>query len=98
MDIKFSNQDIKDVTCDALAVGVAYQQTGQRSPVLSKAASAVDDALGGLLQELFSSGEFKGEAGELTTVYTMGKLTTRRVVLLGLGKQEKLQPLTIQRA
>ncbi len=98
MDINFSNQGIKDVACDALVVGVAYQQTGQRSPVLSRAASAVDDALGGLLQELFSSGEFKGEAGELTTVHTMGKLATRRVVLVGLGKQEKLQPLAIQRA
>lgn len=98
MDIKFSNQGIKDVATDALVVGVAYQQTEQRSPVLSRAARAVDDAIDGLLQDLFSSGEFKGEVGELTTVHTMGKLTTRRVVLVGLGKQEKLQPLTIQRA
>ena len=66
--------------------------------MLSRAARAVDDALGGLLQDLFSSGEFKGEVAELTTVHTMGKLTTRRVVLVGLGKQEKLQPLAIQRA
>jgi len=98
MDIKFSQQGIEDVASDALVVGVAYQQKEQRSPVFSKAARAVDDALGGLLQELFASGEFKGEAGELTTVHTMGKLATRRVVLVGLGKQEKLQPLAIQRA
>ena len=98
MDIKFSNQGIKDIASDVLVVGVAHHQTGQKTPVLSQAARAVDDALGGLLQELFSSGEFKGEVGELTTVHTMGKLTTRRVVLVGLGKQEKLQPLAIQRA
>jgi leucyl aminopeptidase len=98
MDIKFSNLAIQNVASDALVVGVAYQQTGQRFPVLSKAARAVDDTLDGLLQELFSSGEFKGEVGELTTVHTMGKLATRRVVLVGLGKQEKLQPLAIQRA
>ena len=98
MDIKFSNLAIQNVASDALVVGVAYQQTGQKSPALSKAARVVDDALDGLLQELYASGEFKGEVGELTTVHTMGKLTTRRVVLVGLGKQEKLQPLAIQRA
>jgi len=98
MDIKFSNLTIQNVDSDALVVGVAYQQTGERFPVLTKAARAVDDALGGLLQELFSSGEFKGDVAELTTVHTMGKLKTRRVVLVGLGKQEKLQPLAIQRA
>jgi leucyl aminopeptidase len=98
MEIKFSSQAIQAISTDALVVGVAYQQTGQRSPVLSRVTSAVDDALDGLVQDLFSSREFKGEAGELTTVHTMGKLATRRVVLVGLGKQGKLQPLAIQRA
>src|SRR5579859_7345324 len=98
MDIKFSNQGIKDIASDVLVVGVAYHQTGQKTPVLSQAARAVDDALGGLLHELFASGEFKGEVGELTTVHTMGKLATRRVVFAGLGKQEKLQTLAILRA
>lgn len=97
MEIKFSNQAIKDVACDGLVVGVAYQQAEKRAPVLSQAARTVDDALGGLLQELFASGEFKGEVGELTTVHTMGKLATRRVVFAGLGKQEKLQTLAILR-
>ena len=98
MDINFSDAAIRDIACDGLVVGVAYQQAGQRTPVLSKAVRAVDDALGGLLQELFASGEFKGEVGEMTTVHTMGKLATRRVVFAGLGKQEKLQTLAILRA
>lgn len=98
MEINFSNQPIKDVACDGLVVGVTYQQADKRTPVFSQAARAVDDALGGLLQELFASGEFKGEAGELTTVHTMGKLATPRVVFAGLGKQEKLQTLAILRA
>ncbi len=98
MDIKFSDQGIKDVATDALVVGVAYQQTGQRMPVFARAAEMLDEAFDGLLQQLFTSGEFKGEAGDLTTVHTMGKLASGRVVLVGLGKLEKLQPLTIQRA
>lgn len=98
MDIKFSDQGIKDVAADALVVGVAYQQTGQRTPVFARAARTLDEAFDGLLQQLFTSGEFKGEAGDLTTVHTMGKLAGGRVVLVGLGRLEKLQPLTIQRA
>ena len=98
MDITFSNQGIKDVATDALVVGVAYQQAGQRTPVFTRAARALDEAFDGLLRELFKRGEFKGEVGELTTVHTMGKLAAGRVVLVGLGKLEKLQPLTIQRA
>ena len=98
MDITFSSSTIQDVATDALVVGVTYQQMGKRFPVLSGEARAVDDALDGLLHDLVKSGEFKGEAGELITLHTMGKLATRRVVLAGLGKQEKLQPLTIQRA
>lgn len=97
MDITFSNQGIKDVAADALVVGVAYQQTGQRTPVFARVAQTLDEAFDGLLKQLFTSGEFKGEAGDLTTVHTMGKLASGRVVLVGLGKLEKLQPLTIQR-
>lgn len=98
MDIKFFHQGIKDVATDALVVGVAYQQTGQRTPVFNRAARALDEAFDGLLQAFFTSGEFKGEAGDLTTVHTMGKLATGRVVLVGMGTLENLQPLTIQRA
>ncbi len=98
MDIKFSDQGIKDVATDVLVVGVAYQQMGQRTPVFAQAAGTLDEAFDGLLQQLFTSGEFKGETGDLTTVHTMGKLASGRVVLVGLGKLEKLQPLTIQRA
>ncbi|HEY6542098.1 MAG TPA: leucyl aminopeptidase [Ktedonobacteraceae bacterium] len=98
MDIKFSNQGIKDVATDALVVGVAYQQTVQRTPVFPRAATTLDEAFSGLLLQLFTRGEFKGEAGDLTTVHTMGKLASGRVVLVGLGKLENLQPLTIQRA
>jgi leucyl aminopeptidase len=98
MEITFSSAAMQDVATDALVIGVVSRQKEQQSPLFSRAARAVDDALDGLLQDLFSSGEFKGEAGDLITVHTMGKLATRRVVLVGLGKQEKLQPLTIQRA
>ncbi|GAC1567657.1 MAG: leucyl aminopeptidase [Ktedonobacteraceae bacterium] len=98
MEIKFSNQSIGHITCDALVLGLAYRQAEQKALVLSKAASAVDGLLDGLLHELFDGGVFKGDVGELATIHTMGKLAAKRVVLVGLGKQEKLQTQVIQRA
>ncbi|TMC83606.1 MAG: hypothetical protein E6J10_10025, partial [Chloroflexi bacterium] len=36
---------------------------------------------------------FKGNLGEITTIYTMGKLAAKRVIVVGLGAQETTQAL-----
>jgi leucyl aminopeptidase len=68
-----------DITADALAVPIA---TGHR---LSGAAVDLDRALGGLLTELLSSGEFKGRIHEVLPVPTNGRIAARRLILYGLG-------------
>ena len=50
------------------------------------ATGAVDAALGGAITQLIGDGELKGKAGEYTLIHTFGKLTARRVVVVGLGK------------
>ena len=59
MDITFSNQGIKDVAADALVVGVAYQQTGQRTPVFARVAQTLDEAFDGLLKQLLRAASSK---------------------------------------
>ena len=98
MDIQLTNQSIKDIACDALVVGVAFQKAEKKAFTLSRTARTADSLLGGLLQEIFANGEFKGEVGELTTIHPMGKLAAKRVVVVGLGMQEKLQTQSILRA
>jgi leucyl aminopeptidase len=68
-----------DIAVDALAVPVA---TGQR---LSGSALDLDRALGGLLSELLTNGEFKGRIHEVLPVATNGRIAPRRVILYGLG-------------
>jgi Leucyl aminopeptidase len=68
-----------DITADALAVPIA---AGQR---LSGAAVDLDRALGGLLSELLSGGEFKGRIHEVLPVPTNGRIAARRLILYGLG-------------
>ncbi len=98
MDIQLTTQAVHNVQCDALVVGVAHQNVAQGRPLFSTTTSLVDRALGGLITELCTDGEFKGNPGELLTVYTMGRLAARRVIVAGLGAEETINPQVIRRA
>ena len=51
---------------------------------------ALDDALGGQLQELRTNGEFSGRNQQSALIHTRGALPARRVLLLGLGKKNNV--------
>ena len=100
MDIRIIEQNVEDMQCDALVVGAAYKKVGQQTKelVLTGKATEVDSLLGGLLQATYGDGEFKAELGELLTLHPMGKLAAKRVVVVGLGAQEKMSTQSIRRA
>ncbi len=100
MDIRVTNQAEENVACDALVVGAAQKKAGQKAKgvVLSESAQVVDRLLGGLINEICAEGEFKGNLCELNTIHTMGKLAAKRVVLVGLGTLETVNPQALRRA
>jgi leucyl aminopeptidase len=100
MDIRIIEQTGEDTPCDALVVGATYKKVGKqaRELVLTGVAREVDSLLGGLIQTIYNDGEFKGELGELVTLHTMGKLAAKRVIVVGLGPQEKMHTWVIRRA
>lgn len=100
MDMHYTNQSLKDVRCDALIVGAARAKATQQpgNVVFSEAAATADHLLDGLVSQVCNSGEFKGSLGEMLTLYTVGKLAARRVILVGLGAQEKLDTQAYRRA
>jgi leucyl aminopeptidase len=53
------------------------------------ATGAVDQALDGAITRLIAEGEIKGKLNEITLIHTMGKIEPARVIVVGLGKQEK---------
>lgn len=53
------------------------------------ATAAVDQALGGAIGDAVAGGDFKGKKGETAVFYTRGALPARRVLVVGLGPQEK---------
>jgi leucyl aminopeptidase len=100
MDIRFMEQRVEDTQCDALVIGVAYKKVGQQRKelLLAEKANEVNSLLGGLLQTMYDDGEFKAELGEMITVHPIGKLAARRIVVVGLGMQEKMNTHSIRRA
>ncbi len=96
MEFQVITSGVKDVACDVLVVGSVRGQGGQVE--LPGTTATVDNLLNGLLHEISTIEEFKGNLGELAPVHTMGRLAARRVLLVGLGEQGKLTSQSFRRA
>ena len=83
--------DIIKVASDAIIVNLFE---GTKSP--GGATAAVDKALGGAVAKLIKSGEIKGKKGEMTLIHTMGKIKAAKVLVIGLGKKDDLNPNVIR--
>ncbi len=63
---------------------------------LTGTAKAIDEALGGALADVLSSGEMKGKLAEVALVHAKDQ-PFRRVLLVGLGEKEKFEPFMLAR-
>ena len=61
-------------------------------------AAPLDRALGGALSKLLQSKEFEGKANEVLLFHTQGKVSVKRLVLVGLGRKKELTIETIRQA
>jgi len=84
LEIKVVAGDITRIKADAVIVNLFE---GVKQP--GGATGAVDQALGGAITKLIAENEVKGKLNELTLIHTLGKLEAGRVLVAGLGKQEK---------
>jgi leucyl aminopeptidase len=84
MDIRVEVGAIQALAADLIVVNL-FQ--GVDKP--GGATGAVDAALGGAITALIASGDFRGKSGETAVLYTRGAIPAARVLLAGLGEQEK---------
>lgn len=84
MEIDVQVQDVLAYKGDAVIVNLFE---GVKKP--GGATGAVDQALGGLISQAITQGEFRGKAGTTFLVHTQGKIKAERVLVAGLGKQEE---------
>lgn len=97
MDIRVTTQAISNVTGDVLVVTATRQSGEQKGISLSSAATTIDQALGGVITDCGASEEFKGNANEILTIHTLGKVSPKRVLVAGLGAADKVTPQTLRK-
>ncbi|MFI5217624.1 MAG: M17 family peptidase N-terminal domain-containing protein [Candidatus Limnocylindria bacterium] len=88
MQITVDARSPTEAAADLLVVPLA--KLAAPRPRLPTRAAALDRRLGGPLAAVVASGDFTGKAGEMQLVYPRNTGRTRRVLLLGIGEEAKL--------
>jgi len=92
LEINVESADITGIDTPALVVNLFR---GVKKP--GGATGAVDKALGGAITQLIEDGEIKGAIGETTLIHTLGKIKPSRVLVAGLGPQDKFDVQVVRR-
>lgn len=92
MQINVKVGDLRTETADAIVLGIL-----EGEPLVSVASTA-DAATNGAISELIDAGDFKGEHKQTTILYTRGGFTAPRIALIGVGKNEDINPEKVRQA
>lgn len=95
MKIRLEASDPLQATTDALVISAAAGESGVQ---WSASANAVNKALSGELETLAADARFTGRSSATLVVPTLGRLPARRVVLAGVGPQERFDQDAYTRA
>ena len=93
MEVVVQQGNVVDITADALVVNLF---SGVTRP--GGATGALDKALGGAIQELVQQGDFDGKLGKTVVLYPRGAIPARRVIVVGLGEQDKFDLEAVRKA
>ena len=92
MDVTTVTGTIQDSDADAIVVNL-FKDTQPGG-----ATKAVDEALSGAISNLLEGGDFSGKKGQVAALYPRGVIPARRVILVGLGEQDKFNLDGVRRA
>lgn len=93
--ITLSNALPEEVACDAIVIA-AFEQNG--GAVLEEAAKTLDGALEGALTAYLTERDFKGKVGSLELIPTLGRVTPKAIVVVGVGPQDEVSADAIRKA
>jgi leucyl aminopeptidase len=85
MEIKITVGDITQLKSDVIILNLF-----EDAPKLGGEIGKVDKALGGAISQLIQKGEIKGKLKEMNILYSLGKLPSPKVAIIGLGKKSEI--------
>ena len=96
MKVSLVARSTREVPADLLALPLF--EMPKKGWKLAAGVAGVDRALGGALTAAIASGDFRGKRAQTHLAYGDGKLAARRVLLIGLGEEGKLDGEALRRA
>jgi leucyl aminopeptidase len=93
MQIKVKQGRI-DLTDDEAILLGCFEENARLTGILE----TINDKLSGAIRLLFGTGDFTAQLGQTAILYPQGKLKSRRIVLLGLGKKDEITIERVRRA
>jgi leucyl aminopeptidase len=91
LEFRLTNNNISDISCDAVITYVFSDQLRVFGSMVQ-----LDQILEGSISQLFDAGEITGKLGETTVIHTFGKIKASRVIVVGLGKRNDFKHETIR--
>lgn len=92
MDIQPTTDGILDLQTEALVVTLS-EDVNSRSGIIETLNQAMDNAIANLIENR----EITGKQGEITLLHTYGGVPSKRLVIVGIGKQDNFNIQTIRR-
>ena len=93
MRVSVKKGRLTEIEDHAICFGVFQDQKLLRGEL-----KELDTALSGTISDFLEAGDFRGKLNQTTLIYTKGKLESKRVILVGLGKREKFDLDKIRQA
>ncbi len=84
MEVKAAIGDVTRIEVGGIIIGIYEGQPPDGD------AAAVDVGLGGIIGRMVNDGDLKGGLGQVTVLFSLGKIPPGRVAVVGLGKREDL--------
>jgi leucyl aminopeptidase len=87
MKFTTTDQALDQIQVDCLMIGIAQTEDGQT--ILGPSAQATDQTLAGFISQLIDSGDAHTKAGKTLMVHTPSHPSAKRILLVGMGEDNK---------
>jgi len=84
VSVKAKKTEPQLAKADVLCLGIFEEETKKLCAICGR----LDKKLGGAIKDMIRLGDFKGKAKTTALVYTQGKISAKRIMLVGLGKRD----------